>query len=289
MKCYAWAHQEHICSVCGLPFRAYDQRGWILDARGLPLPPEFKNEDAISESVQNELSLDGVILLYDPDDEMGLLILSFAYEDLSDYGNKRRKTHPSSLCLGQLITRSCAIEEHEAAHEGGPCFSLHEPGGTMRTVNIHHWDFPTFDGRAYIPIYSACLVLSKRVIAGSRQKNLSNMRSLFLALCWRHAVALMSSATRGMSSYALGSSYYWYRLHWDFWEYGDYSRDQTGELPRIPTYVLPQRFWKEELMRAGTGILPWLWDIEPHKVTSKANEPCPGKENLEWNWELLVQ
>ncbi|KAI0399270.1 hypothetical protein F4802DRAFT_590282 [Xylaria palmicola] len=363
MESNAWYNEECICSVCGLPFRSADQRGWILDVRALPLPPEFDNEDAIIELAKNELWLDDVVLLCDPDDEMGALIPSFAYEELRNYGNQSRETHPSSLHLGQPVERSSAIEEHEAAHMGGPCFYLYEPSGAEREVNIHHWDFPTFDGRSYIPIHSACLTLAKRVIAHSAQTYMRSLRSLFLALRWRHAVSRKSGETREKSNYELGSSY-WYRPYWDFWELGDYyeggnskarwpgptndaefnvlytflsdpmeirnltetllanlepyrhDADDTEarqlrahllnlpedilhiilshlrtcrELPRTPTYTLPQSFWKDELMRAGKGLLPWLWDIEPNKVNSKASEPCPGEDDLKWNWELLVR
>lgn len=60
-------------------------------------------------------------------------------------------------------------------------------------------------------------------------------------------------------------------------------------LPRSGTYTLPQHFWKNELTLAGKGLLPWLWDIDPDKIHSKANEPCPGGEEFEWDWELLVR
>ncbi|KAF3059784.1 hypothetical protein GL218_04402 [Daldinia childiae] len=53
--------------------------------------------------------------------------------------------------------------------------------------------------------------------------------------------------------------------------------------------VLPQHFWKNELMLASKGLLPWLWDIDTQKIDCKANEPCPGGQGFEWNWELLVR
>ncbi|KAI1778009.1 hypothetical protein F4818DRAFT_332211 [Hypoxylon cercidicola] len=61
------------------------------------------------------------------------------------------------------------------------------------------------------------------------------------------------------------------------------------DFPRRAMYTLPQHFWKNELILAGKGLLPWLWDIDPGKANSKANEPCPGGESFEWNWELLVR
>lgn len=46
---------------------------------------------------------------------------------------------------------------------------------------------------------------------------------------------------------------------------------------------------RKRIMLAGKGLLPWLWDIKPDQVNSKANEPCPGGQDFEWNWELLVR
>lgn len=67
-----------------------------------------------------------------------------------------------------------------------------------------------------------------------------------------------------------------------------YSRS-FRDLPRKATHTLPQHFWKNELMLAGKGLLPWLWDIDLNKITAKTNEPCPEGEDIEWNWELLVR
>lgn len=63
----------------------------------------------------------------------------------------------------------------------------------------------------------------------------------------------------------------------------------SRDLPQAPNYILPQRFWKDELIGARQGILPWLWDIEPDKINSKASDSCPGEDGLEWNWEALVR
>ncbi|OTA83742.1 hypothetical protein M434DRAFT_16621 [Hypoxylon sp. CO27-5] len=59
------------------------------------------------------------------------------------------------------------------------------------------------------------------------------------------------------------------------------------DLPRIATYILPQRFWKNLLK--SRSALPWLWDIDPALIDAKAAEPCPGGSDFEWNWELLVR
>jgi hypothetical protein len=228
MESNAWHYQEYTCSVCGLPFRSADQRGWILDARVLPLPPEFDNEDAITELAKNEFWLDDVVLFCDPDDEVGELIPSFAYEELRNYANQSRDPHLSTLHLGQPVKRSSTIEEHKAVHMGGPCFYLCEPDGMKREVNVHHWDFPTFDGRAYVPIHSACLTMAKRVIAFSPQTYLRSLRSLFLALRWRHAVSRKSGEMQEEANYMLGSSC-WYRPCWDFWESGDYYEGENSK------------------------------------------------------------
>lgn len=61
------------------------------------------------------------------------------------------------------------------------------------------------------------------------------------------------------------------------------------ELPRKANHTLPQHFWRNELALASKGLLPWLWDIDSDKVAAKSNEPCPGGQDFEWNWELLVR
>lgn len=228
----AWHNLEYICSVCGLPFQSYDERGWILDCRSGPLPPEVDNEDAIAELATNEDWLNDVVLLCDPDDEVGELIPSFAYKELSNCTFKRFENHPSSLHLGQSVARSSKIEEHEGEHMGGPCFYLCEPGCVRKhEVNISHEDFPTFDGRSYIPIHSACLTMAKRVIEFSSQKYLRSMRSLFLALRWRHAISRKSGGIREESNYTLGSSH-WYGPQRGWWWQGGVEYEiKDGNVP----------------------------------------------------------
>lgn len=161
----AWHYNQHRCSVCGLPFQSAEQ-GWLLEVKGHTLSfrvPEFATDEAKIELEKNERWLDDVVLLCDPDDEMGQLIPSFKYENLSNHGFQHTSRFPSSS--PPTIMKSSAIEEHEALHTGGPLFHLVEPGGEKREVNIHHMDFPTFDKRAYIPIHSNCLTIAKKVLA----------------------------------------------------------------------------------------------------------------------------
>ncbi|KAI1102943.1 hypothetical protein F4804DRAFT_311601 [Jackrogersella minutella] len=365
MERNAWHYHEYVCPLCGLPFRMAGERGWILDGREVPPPPEFDNEDAIAMLARNELWLEDVTLLCDPDDEIGLLIPSFAYEDLGNPEiNPLRGWHPSIWPLPQPLASS-NIEEYKAKHMGGPCFYLYEPGGTRREVNVNNLDFPTFDGRSYIPIHSKCLYMAKRTISSSSQKYISSIRGLFLALRWRHAISLSCGLeAQDPVNYTLGQAF-WYRPYGSFWEGGVYDekgnskaerlgptqdvefnllytflgdpievedltdtllsnlepcrrdaaedearsfqahiatlpedvfqiilshlRPYYRDLPRKATNMIPQSFWKNELMMADNGLLPWLWDMEPDKVNSKANEPCPEGEDFEWNWELLFR
>ncbi|KAI3317004.1 hypothetical protein HD806DRAFT_516051 [Xylariaceae sp. AK1471] len=361
----AWHYKEHQCSVCGLPLRTAEQ-GWLLEAKEQTLSfqaPEFATDEAMAELEKNERWLDDAVLLCDPNDEMGQRMPSFKYEKLSNYGFQHPQIKYPSSTPPRIITKPSAIEEHEALHLGGPFFHLVEPGGRKTEVNIHHWDFPTFDGRAYIPIHSNCLTIAKKVLASSRPKSLKDMRSLFLALRWRHAIAQISGGARETSNYMLQPAC-WYLPDWIFWEANNYNEnlnrnplwpgptmdaefnmlytflsdpmqipDLTGtllsnlegcesevadpearklqsrlvnlpedvfrivllhlrsceELPRTPTYTLPQSFWKNELILGTGGILPYLWDIEPEKVLAKAAQSCPGESYGEWNWELLVR
>lgn len=228
MERNAWKYNEYECSVCGLPFRSAGQDSWIVDQRETPLPPEFDNEDAIAKLANNELWLDQAILLCDPDDEMGQLVPSFAYENLRNYAVQHLECHPSSLPSLPTLKRSSGIEEYKAEHMGGPCFYLCRSDGRKDEVNVHHWDFPTFDGRAYIPIHAACLDMAKRVIKSSSCKYLSSMHSVFLALRWRHAVSQMFGETHQEANYMVAPAF-WYRPYGNFWEFGDYPQEETGK------------------------------------------------------------
>ncbi|KAL6866509.1 hypothetical protein ACO1O0_002620 [Amphichorda felina] len=58
------------------------------------------------------------------------------------------------------------------------------------------------------------------------------------------------------------------------------------DLPRVTTGFLSQKVWLDKLK---SGCLPWLWDLDYELIGAKAREPCPGGEEYEWNWELLVR
>lgn len=56
--------------------------------------------------------------------------------------------------------------------------------------------------------------------------------------------------------------------------------------PVEPTFLLPQRFWRQALEQCQ--LLPWLWDISVEDIAHKeASKPHNGE--YEWNWELLVR
>lgn len=61
------------------------------------------------------------------------------------------------------------------------------------------------------------------------------------------------------------------------------------DLPLLATHILPQTFWKSELMLGGGSLLPWLWDVDRRVIDAKARRSCPGGAGFEWNWELLVR
>ncbi|KAI4867112.1 hypothetical protein F4820DRAFT_414938 [Hypoxylon rubiginosum] len=361
MENNAWKYQDYLCSVCGLPLRSpHCGTEEFLEDRS---HPGFDTEDAIAKLTKGELWLDDAMLLCDPDDEVAHMIPSFSYENLRDYAMQHLDTHTSLPPPLEPPAKS-NIEEFKAEHMGGPCFYLYDLGGIKREVNVNHWDFPTFDGRSYIPIHSACLGMAKKVIRHSSHKYLGSIRSLFLALRWRHAVSNMFGTARAEANYMLAPTR-WYLSRVSFWEYGAYDEDGTSDraewpgpthdpefnllytflsdpieiedltdtilsnlepcrrdavrddathlqnslaalpedifqvvlsqlrsfrdLPRRATYSIPQHYWKNELILGGKGLLPWLWDIDPDKVNCKADEPCPGGEDFEWNWELLVR
>ncbi|KAI1654472.1 hypothetical protein F4813DRAFT_209910 [Daldinia decipiens] len=366
MERNVWGNHEHECPVCGLPLRSAGDDSWIIEDRIAPIPPEFNNDDALIMLAMYEQWLGDVTLLCDPDDEMGQLIPSFTYENLSDQGVSHPQTHPSSLRLLQPFAKQSEISEYLAEHLGGPLFSFFVPGGTWSKVNIHNWDFETFDGRSYIPIHSVCLNMAKRVIENSSNRYVGSMRSLFLALRWRHAVSHTFGAASLAANYTLGPTS-WYRPNDDFWEIGDdyyYCEEKHTkaqwpgptqdekfnilytflsdpikidnitdtllsnlepvrrgvvedeahnlrarlmalpedifqiilshlrsfrDLPLKVNNILPQYIWKNEFMLAGKGLLPWLWDIDTQKIDHKTNEPCPGGQDFEWNWELLAR
>ncbi|KAH9903919.1 hypothetical protein F4778DRAFT_72266 [Xylariomycetidae sp. FL2044] len=222
----AWRDRELECSVCGLPFRS---RGWILEDRLIPLPPEFDSVGGMATLKKNEQWLDDVVLLCDPEDEMGQLIPSFTYENLINVTSLRTMSHPSTLPLYEPMAEPSSIEEHAAEHLGGPYFYLRKPDGTELPVDIHHWDVSTFDGRSYIPIHGACLNLAKRVInCSSSSRHLSSMRSLFIALRWRHVISQPLSASEPDANYML-SSPRWYRPYGEFWECGAYYEEEMGK------------------------------------------------------------
>lgn len=223
------AFADYECSVCGLPFRS----GWILLERLDPLPRGFDDEGSRTKLEKGELWMDDAVLLCDPDDEMGQLIPSFTYENLSDDAFRPLKTHTCSVSPLRLLARSSDIEEYTADHRGGPWFYFYETNKVTRKVNVHHQGFPTFDGRPYIPVHSACLHIAKLVFKYSSHKYISNMRSLFLALRWRHAISRKFGAARQEANYKLGLTC-WYRPYEYFWECRrsyEYNNSRT-QLPR---------------------------------------------------------
>lgn len=50
------------------------------------------------------------------------------------------------------------------------------------------------------------------------------MRSLFLALRWRHAISRISGGAQEVANYTLQPTY-WYEPYWNFWEYNDCDED----------------------------------------------------------------
>ncbi|KAI6090243.1 hypothetical protein F4821DRAFT_228897 [Hypoxylon rubiginosum] len=222
----AWRLREYLCSVCGLPLRCPDcDTGAFLEDRRTPLSG-FDNDDAIAKLAKGEQWLDDVKLLCDPDDEAAHLLPSFSYENLRDFG-VHIDTHLSFLPPIQPLARS-GIEEFQAEHMGGPCFYLDDHDGIRHEVNVDNWDFPTFDGRPYIPIHSACLNMAKRVIKDSSNRYLSNIRSLFISLRWRHAVSNIFGAARAEANYMLGPTC-WYLNSELFWESGAYYPDESDK------------------------------------------------------------
>lgn len=63
---------------------------------------------------------------------------------------------------------------------------------------------------------------------------------------------------------------------------------QLRDFPLSVEHVLPQSFWKEQLKAGSSGVVPWLWDIDPSLIEAKASELCDDP-STEWNWELLVR
>ncbi|KAI0470501.1 hypothetical protein GGR56DRAFT_660618 [Xylariaceae sp. FL0804] len=256
-------------------------------------------------------------------------------------------------------TKKADIVEHKGEFVGGPHFDLFEPDGrTTRQVNVPNWPCPTSNERAYLPIHSACLEMAKRMFPSSPAAHVKDMRALFLALRWRHAVSRVYGVNWcrfGEANYTVGPVS-WYLPERCFWSCNDHDEaagqdsefnvtftftsdpidipDLTDTLlrnlkpcqidvcgdkeahpfweritalpedifhiilsylrscrdfPPVANFMLPQHFWKTQLTSPSDGLLPWLWDIDPVKVESKAIEPYPGGPNFEWNWELLVR
>ncbi|KAI1805617.1 hypothetical protein F4811DRAFT_210825 [Daldinia bambusicola] len=355
---------EQECPICGCPFRMSGHYGWILETVPGPVPPEFRSEDGIDSLICNEMWLGDVTMLCDPDDEMGRLIPSFAYENI---GKLLLHDYPSTLHLPQPLAKPSEISMYRGEHKGGPRFTISDIEDNyakcIGKVNIDDTGFETFDKRAYIPIHSDCLRIAQRVISNSSNKYISSVRSLFLALRWRHAISLTFGAAPLAANYTLGPTT-WYRPPGCFWEWNSLREDQNGEaqwpgpsrdakfnllytflsnpvdieniteilllnlepvqtcaledeylsfqarlmalpeeifqlilshlrslrdFPLKTNNVLPQHFWKNEFMLREKGLLPWLWDINSDMIDAKANEPCPGGQGFEWNWELLAR
>ena len=52
------------------------------------------------------------------------------------------------------------------------------------------------------------------------------------------------------------------------------------------SYLFAPAHWREAIVKRYTGILPWLWGLDPSTVAAKEASKPAGKE---WDWELLAR
>ncbi|KAF0639445.1 hypothetical protein FPSE5266_10572 [Fusarium pseudograminearum] len=65
-------------------------------------------------------------------------------------------------------------------------------------------------------------------------------------------------------------------------EITDYFRCGTEPVGSQPTYLLPQHFWKQFIVK-----IPFLWDLEVRRFQQFTDWSVDS--NMEWDWELLFR
>lgn len=226
---------EYCCSVCGLPCRRLGGRvGEILDDITSTQYSQGVDQKLVRELQGGAGWLDQVRLLCDPDDEVGHLIPTLAYENLE---KPWQSTAPEPA---RPRPQAAEIEEYPAEQEGGPFFHRRHRHGYVGAayaqpcqVNVDYWDFPTADGRAYIPVHVACLEMAKRVIRTSSNRFLNSMRGFWTALRWRHGMTHKFKSEDSQANYMLAPRH-WYHPN-PAWLDLPYGAGQVNEKWRGPS------------------------------------------------------
>ena len=219
-----WFRDDEVyyCPICGLP----------LSSRVI----DFDFPDVADQELEMEPKsswLDDLRLLCDPDDEVGQLESSFAYNQFGD-----EPEPPAQGCARCPHSQPSEIEEFRGKWRESPICDRIDPDGSCHLVNLdralvlgYGSGGYTFDGRSYIAVHSACLDLARAVFASSPpHAHLKDMRGLWTALRWRHAVAMRCRSWRPAANFTLAQNWF-YAPSWEWWGWEDTDEDATWPGP----------------------------------------------------------
>lgn len=139
--------------------------------------------------------LENVLLLRDPDDEIGSISPALAHENIV----KRVEVHQREVRTDGFRPRSEASPiEVSAATLGDPGIYIKEKDGVATPVAVFWkglWR-PRLPGACeehHIPVHASCLRIAERLwVTSPGAAYISDLRGLFLALAWRYTIGVKS-------------------------------------------------------------------------------------------------
>ena len=221
-----WEDFDYCCIVCGLPTRSSSASEVLEDRQKYDNRP-CPSREQLDKLLTNIVWLDDVGLLCDPEDEVGRLVPTMAYENLGRSWITGSKQPPS--IKQQSSPLAADILNFHSRHEGGPSFYMlaPDPAEPELEVNVNNSESSTFDSRAYVSVHQVCLNIAARVMATSSCKILAGMRGFWTAIRWRHGIASHSSGYGQQANYDLFLRY-WYLPSWDFLAWGQCDEDEVS-------------------------------------------------------------
>lgn len=180
---------DWICQICGMEIsdRLRDsdfERSINLGEIQLP-----EGESGVAELLEHTQWIQDVLLLCDPDDEVGQLVTAFQWDNFDfcsfDGGNHYDSDVDEAPDPSNIRSRSQASDIE--VHSGRIMERTEFYTGDKVTVSMEYWT--TSDKRVYACVHAACLEVAKKVFASSRVAHIRDMRGLFTAMRWREAIA----------------------------------------------------------------------------------------------------